>query len=183
MSRISSWIFVAVIFVVLAGLAASCGGDDSSDGSDTRSKEPGSANSAGSQREQTIEKKQEPEKKETTRESTEVREKAEKEEADQYESQYAEAPADPTLYLTIPKLGIADTVVVDGEAGLEMGAMHLSGTGYPWLPGSNTYIAGHRVGFPGTGSDHIFYDLPAMAVGDEVILEDTIGQTYNYAVS
>ena len=95
----------------------------------------------------------------------------------------AEAPEDPTMYLSIPKLGIVGAVVLDGEAGLEAGAMHLPGTGYPWLPNSNTYIAGHRVGFPGTGSDHIFYSLPAMAPGDEVVLEDSNGQVYAYSVS
>ena len=87
------------------------------------------------------------------------------------------------MYLSVPKLGIAGATVLDGDAGLEVGAMHLSGTGYPWLPGSNTYIAGHRVGFPGTGSDHIFFDLPNLAQGDEVILEDSNGETYAYAVS
>ena len=95
----------------------------------------------------------------------------------------AAAPDDPTMYLNVPKLGIAGAVVLDGEAGLEAGAMHLSGTGYPWLPGSNTYIAGHRVGFPGTGSDHIFYDLPSMAQGDEITLEDSNGTVYAYRVS
>ncbi len=93
------------------------------------------------------------------------------------------APSDPTMYLSIPKLGISGAIVADGEAGLELGAMHLAGTGYPWLPGSNTFIAGHRVGFPGTGSDRIFYSLPSMAPGDEVILEDSLGQVYRYQVS
>ncbi len=92
-------------------------------------------------------------------------------------------PDDPTMYLRVPKLGISGTIVLDGEAGLEAGVQHLEGTGYPWLPGSNTYLAGHRVGFPGTGSDHIFYALPSMAVGDEVSLQDSLGQVYTYRVS
>ncbi len=73
--------------------------------------------------------------------------------------------------------------MLDGEVGLELGAQHLEGTGYPWLPGSNTYIAGHRVGWPGTGSDHIFYSLPSMAAGDEIFLQDSLGQVYTYRVS
>jgi sortase A len=89
-------------------------------------------------------------------------------------------PDDPTLYLDVPKLGISGALVVGGEAGLELGAQLVSGA--PWQPGSNTYIAGHRVGFPGTGSDHIFYSLPAMAEGDEITLHDTLGQVYNYRV-
>jgi sortase A len=90
-------------------------------------------------------------------------------------------PDDPTLYLDVPKLGISDALVVGGDAGLELGAQLVSGA--PWESGSNTYIAGHRVGFPGTGSDHIFYSLPAMSEGDEITLHDTLGQVYNYRVS
>jgi sortase A len=92
-------------------------------------------------------------------------------------------PDDPAMFLSVPKLDIIDALVLDGEAGLELGAQHLEGAGYPWLPGSNTYIAGHRIGFPGTGSDHIFYSLPAMAEGDEITLRDTLGQEYTYEVT
>jgi sortase A len=92
-------------------------------------------------------------------------------------------PDDPTMFLSVPKLGIVDALVLDGEAGLELGVQHLEGAGYPWLPGSNTYMSGHRVGFPGTGSDHIFYNLPAMEEGDEIILRDTLDQEYRYEVT
>ncbi len=92
-------------------------------------------------------------------------------------------PDDPTMFLSVPKLGIVDAVVLDGEAGLELGVQHLEGAGYPWLPGSNTYLSGHRVGFPETGSDHIFYNLPAMEEGDEIVLRDTLGQEHRYEVS
>ena len=95
------------------------------------------------------------------------------------------APADTTMYLSVPKLGIYDIPVVEGttEASLTAGAGHLSGSGYPWVPGSNTYIAGHRLGYPGTPSDHVFYDLPNLVAGDEVLLTDSNGTTYTYAVS
>ena len=59
---------------------------------------------------------------------------------------------------------------------------HLPDTGFPWIPGSNTYIAGHRLGYPGTLSDQVFYSLPSLEVGDEVILTDGNGQSYTYAV-
>ncbi len=97
----------------------------------------------------------------------------------------AAAPSDTTMSLTVPKMGIADIPVVEGttEASLSAGAGHLSTTGYPWVPGSNTYIAGHRVGYPGTPSDRVFYDLPSLQVGDEVLLTDANGTTYTYAVS
>ncbi len=57
------------------------------------------------------------------------------------------------------------------------------GSGYPWIPGSNTYIAGHRLGYPGTLSDHVFWDLPALTVGDQIFLTDANGTTYTYVVS
>ena len=94
-------------------------------------------------------------------------------------------PSDTTMYLTIPKLGLQDIPVLEGssEAVLSQGVGHLPGTGYPWVEGSNTYIAGHRLGYPGTVSDHVFWDLPSLVAGDEVILEDSLGQTYTYRVS
>ncbi len=97
----------------------------------------------------------------------------------------AVAPADTTMYLTVPKLGISDIPVVEGtaEASLTAGAGHLPSSGYPWVEGSNTYIAGHRIGYPGTPSDHVFYDLPNLVAGDEILLTDSNGTTYTYAVS
>jgi sortase A len=32
-------------------------------------------------------------------------------------------------------------------------------------------------------SDHVFWDLPSLVAGDEVILEDSLGQTYTYRVT
>jgi sortase A len=95
----------------------------------------------------------------------------------------AAIPPDTSMSLSVPKLGLSGVAVLEGEAGLEAGAMHVAGTGYPWVDGSNTYIAGHRVGFPGSGSDRVFYDLPAMTQGDEIVLQDSLGQTYTYRVS
>ncbi len=91
------------------------------------------------------------------------------------------APDDPTMYLEIPKLGISGAIVAGGEAGLEIGTQLVAGA--PWEPDSNTYIAGHRIGFPGTGSDRIFYDLPSMVAGDVITLYDSLGQQYTYEVS
>ncbi len=90
-------------------------------------------------------------------------------------------PSDPTMYLNVPKLGISGASVAGGEAALETGTQLVSGA--PWVPGSNTYIAGHRVGFPGTPSDHIFYALPSMVEGDTITLRDSLGQEYAYQVS
>jgi sortase A len=97
----------------------------------------------------------------------------------------ATAPADTMMSLSVPAMGISDIPVVEGssEASLSQGAGHLPGTGYPWVPGSNTYIAGHRIGYPGTPSDHVFWNLPNLVQGDQILLTDSSGTTYTYAVS
>ncbi len=95
-------------------------------------------------------------------------------------------PTDPKMRLTIPKLGIRDALVLDDvseEGGLASGVGHLPDTDFPWLERSNTYIAGHRLGYEGTPSYHIFYDLPSLAQGDEIILQDSLSQVYTYRVS
>jgi sortase A len=95
------------------------------------------------------------------------------------------SPAGAMMSLSVPAMGISDIPVVEGtsEASLSQGAGHLPGTGYPWVPGSNTYIAGHRIGYPGTPSDHVFWNLPNLGLGDEILLTDSNGTTYTYAVS
>jgi sortase A len=97
----------------------------------------------------------------------------------------ASAPADTLMSLSVPAMGISDIPVVEGtsEASLSQGAGHVPGTGYPWVPGSNTYIAGHRIGYPGTPSDHVFWNLPNLGQGDQILLTDSNGTTYTYAVS
>jgi sortase A len=114
----------------------------------------------------------------------EVKKEAPQQRPDEEAAQPA-IPSDTTMYLTIPKLGLYDIPVLEGrtEAVLSQGVGHLPGTGFPWIAGSNTYIAGHRLGYPGTVSDHVFWGLPSLTVGDEVILEDSLGQTYTYQVS
>jgi sortase A len=97
----------------------------------------------------------------------------------------AAAPAGTTMSLSVPAMGISDIPVVEGtsEASLSQGTGHVPGTGYPWVPGSNTYIAGHRIGYPGTPSDHVFWNLPNLVQGDRILLTDSNGTTYTYAVS
>jgi sortase A len=97
----------------------------------------------------------------------------------------ASAPADTLMFLSVPAMGISDIPVVEGtsEASLSQGAGHLPGTGFPWVSGSNTYIAGHRIGYPGTPSDHVFWNLPNLVQGDQILLSDSNGTTYTYAVS
>jgi sortase A len=97
----------------------------------------------------------------------------------------ATVPAGAMMSLSVPAMGISDIPVVEGtsEASLSQGAGHLPGTGYPWVAGSNTYIAGHRIGYPGTPSDHVFWNLPNLGQGDRILLTASDGTTYTYAVS
>src|SRR5215216_5627825 len=97
----------------------------------------------------------------------------------------ASPPADTLMSLSVPAMGISDIPVVEGtsEASLSQGVGHVPGTGYPWVPGSNTYIAAHRIGYPGTPSDHVFWNLPNLVQGDQILLTDSNGTTYTYAVS
>jgi sortase A len=90
------------------------------------------------------------------------------------------------MFLTIPKLNIYDAQVTDDvseEVGLALGVGHIPGTGFPWEKGTNTYIVGYRLGYPETASYQIFYDLPSLEKGDEIVLRDTNDQEYDYLVS
>lgn len=94
-------------------------------------------------------------------------------------------PEDKTMYLTIPKLGIDGVTTFDSvsEDKLKQGVIHVPATGFPWQQGANTYIAGHRIGYPGTPSDKIFYNLDQLAAGDEVTLTDAAGNNYVYRIT
>ncbi|MGI9050360.1 MAG: class E sortase [Rubrobacteraceae bacterium] len=98
------------------------------------------------------------------------------------------APATPSgtdLYLTVPAIGISNSYVANTSdpAALDNGAIHLPQTGFPWQAGSNTYIAGHVLGYAGTGSYLQFAKLPNMVAGDMIYLSDSNGTTYTYRVS
>ena len=107
----------------------------------------------------------------------------------QDDSQQASLPDPPTndLWFSIPALGLYDQYVTNAEnldfSAMDYGAIKLANSGYPWQKGANTYIAAHRLGWPGTASYHQFYDLPALQLGDIVYLGDANGTTYTYKVT
>lgn len=100
----------------------------------------------------------------------------------------AEAPEDKTLKLTVPSMErVEKSEIPTGEGSAtqlfkEHTAVHLDGTGYPWDKEANVYIAGHRLGYPGTDSYLAFNDIDVLQNGDEVILEDAEGRKYTYEV-
>ena len=99
-----------------------------------------------------------------------------------------EPPKDKTLKLTIPAIKqIEDDTIPTGKGTNEVlfhdhAAVHLRDTGFPWQRTANVYIAGHRIGFPGTDSNLAFYDLEDLKKGDKVYLEDAKGRKYTYQV-
>ena len=95
-------------------------------------------------------------------------------------------PADPTLYLTVPKLGLYGHTVRndDSEVALDLGAIKLPDTGFPWEQKvTNTYIACHRLGWPGNESYNQCLNLPLVQQGDQIFLQDTLGRVYEYRVT
>lgn len=94
-------------------------------------------------------------------------------------------PEDKTMYLTIPKIGLEDVPVYNStsEEALTKSTVHVPATGFPWQEGANTFIAGHRLGYPDTGSYNIFFDLNLLAAGDEITVTDSAGGEYVYQIT
>jgi sortase A len=107
------------------------------------------------------------------------------------ESPPADAPASPgpptpkNITLTVPKLGLKDVAVPTGFRQAELdreGLLRMKESGLPWEEGSNTFIAGHALGFPWTRVPRAFYDLGTLAPGDEIFLESADGRRYTFEV-
>jgi LPXTG-site transpeptidase (sortase) family protein len=88
--------------------------------------------------------------------------------------------------LTIEAMGIYDAPVFDsfGRWALANGVAHNPQTSLPWspTPQRNVYLAGHRMGYRGTWSRMLFYNLDKLKEGDKVVLKDRAGTTYRYRV-
>ena len=100
----------------------------------------------------------------------------------------APVPKDKTFKLTVPEMERVKSVDIPTALGSDAAQLkayagiHLEGTGFPWEKGSNTYVAGHRLGYPNTGSYLAFYDLNAVKQGDELYVTDANGHKYTYKV-
>jgi sortase A len=103
------------------------------------------------------------------------------------ESRHYNLPAGAIMGLTIEKIGIYNAPVYDSDSqwALANGVAHIPETSLPWspTPQRNVYLEGHRIGYRGTGSDLIFYNLDKLEKGDEIVLKDRRGRTYKYRVS
>ena len=98
----------------------------------------------------------------------------------------APVPETNDLWMSIPKLGLYDNYISNSDAltALDYGAAKRVDSEFPWQQGdTNTYISAHRLGWPGTASDHQFYNLPLLDYGDKIYLGDANGTTYTYEVT
>ena len=99
-----------------------------------------------------------------------------------------EPPEKKRLKLTVPAMKRIDNDPIPTGLGTDeqlfhdYAGVHLNSTGFPWKKTANVYIAGHRIGFPGTRSNLAFYDLEDLKNGDKVYLEDADGRKYTYEV-
>lgn len=97
-------------------------------------------------------------------------------------------PKDKTLKVSVPKMSrISGTTVPYADGGneaafKEYAGVHLKGTGSPWETEANVYIAGHRLGYPGTDSFLAFWDLNKLGKGDRIFVTDAAGKRYVYKV-
>ncbi len=91
------------------------------------------------------------------------------------------------MALTVEDIGLYDVPVINSnsQADLDNGVIHFPQTPMPWeeREQKNVYLAGHRLGFPNTGSRLVFYNLDKLKEGDAIVLEDSLGEAYEYRVS
>ena len=96
-------------------------------------------------------------------------------------------PRGAVMGLTVEALGLYDVPVYDSDAqwALDKGIAHTPETSMPWspTPQRNVFLAGHRLGWPGTGSHLVFYHLDKLGAGDRVLLRDRQGNRYEYEVT
>ena len=95
-------------------------------------------------------------------------------------------PQGAIMSLSINTLDLRNVPVFSSAStrALDQGVIHLPGTSYPRSdsPERNVYLAGHRLGWPGTGSHLVFYRLNELGGGERITLRDPQGGRYHYRV-
>ena len=184
-------LILAALAVVVALAACSSAGQSSGEGQKGQAEKQATGEQAKKQKpaEKKPKGRQEPPKKMTKEaKSKQVAPKKGAEGGPRKVRNALEPPKDKTLKLTVPEMKqIEDDTIPTGTGTNEAlfrdhAAVHLRDTGFPWQRTANVYIAGHRIGFPGTDSNLAFYDLEDLKKGDKVYLEDAEGREYTYQV-
>jgi sortase A len=100
---------------------------------------------------------------------------------------YYQPTPDTNMTLTIEALALYDVPIISSSdlGVLDRGLMHEPESSLPWDGGAgrNVFLAGHYLGWPGTASHLVFYNLDKLQRGDEVTLQDGWGRGYRYRVS
>ena len=98
-------------------------------------------------------------------------------------------PPDPStpknMTLTVPKLDLENVAVPTGFRQEELdreGVLRMKESGLPWEEGSNTFIAGHALGYSWTRVPRAFQDLEDLMPGDEISLKSADNRTYVFRV-
>src|ERR671921_389543 len=179
-------ILAALTVVVTLAACSSSGQSSSGQASDGGGKDQQAQKQKPS--EKATEGKKEPPKMTKEAKGKQVAPKKGKAQGQRKVSNALEPPKDKTLKPTIPEMKqIEDDTIPTGTGTNEAlfrnhAAVHLRDSGFPWQRTANVYIAGHRIGFPGTDSNLAFYDLEDLKKGDKVYLEDAEGREYTYQV-
>lgn len=102
------------------------------------------------------------------------------------QSRNYDLPPGAIMSLTIPAIGLEEVPILNSNAAraLDRGVVHLPDTSLPWSssPERNVYLAGHRLGWPGTGSHRVFFRLDELTGGETVTLRGENGESYDYRV-
>jgi sortase A len=130
-------------------------------------------------------KKDQKESEEASSDNSEKSKKAEEKKEQEKKEEDPPAPPNNNMWMSIPSLGMqGDTVYNSSQPSvMDVGAIKLPPTGFPWEDNANTYIAAHRIGYPGTESYNQFYNLPAMQMNDVIYVGDSNGTVYEYRVT
>src|SRR5215210_4125190 len=95
-------------------------------------------------------------------------------------------PPGAIMSLSVRSMGLNNVPVMNSMTtrALDQGVVHLPDTSLPWsdTPERNVYLAGHRLGWPGTGSHLVFYRLNELQGGERITLRDRQGRRYDYTV-
>ena len=186
--RLRNLVLLLVALTVMALAACSSSGQSSDEGGKVQAGKDASGEQAQKPPGKATEGKEEPPKMSKEAKARQVAPKKGKAQGQRKVANSLESPKDKTLKLTIPEMKqIEDDTIPTGMGTNEAlfrdhAAVHLRDTGFPWQRTANVYIAGHRIGFPGTDSNLAFYDLEDLEKGDKVYLEDAKGREYTYQV-
>jgi sortase A len=91
------------------------------------------------------------------------------------------------MTLTIEALGLYEVPIIDeySEEALGRGVIHVPDTAYPWDDSDqkNVFLAGHRIGVPGTNGRLLLFELDELSSGDSIVLKDGADRAYEYSVT